>query len=324
MTEARDLGSHHGSEQRESQRPCADIAVVIITFNEAANLGHALQSVAGWSNETYVLDSLSTDATVEIAHRFGVQTFQHPFEDYARQRNYALDNLPIRSEWILFLDADEWLSEETKATISAVIQGSPVENGFFLTYRLIWMGRWIRRGYYPTWILRLFRKGKARCDDRAINEHMIVDGATARLHCDLMHEDRKGISAWVRKHNEYASGEAREMFRSRTDRESQEIDASLLGSQAQRKRWVRYFVWNRLPPIVRPLFYFTYRYVLRFGFLDGMPAFVFHFLHGLWYPMLIDIKYLELRRAQASGQVQAESEGRVEDAIGGKIGEESR
>ena len=275
------------------------VAVVILTFNEEANLAHALESVTGWADETFVLDSMSTDATLEIARRYGACVREHKFENYAAQRNYALDQLPIQSEWILFLDADEWLPETAKAEISRVIGGKPIENGFYMPYRLMWMGKWIRRGYYPSWILRLFRAGKARCDDRAINEHMIVEGPTARLNVDLIHEDRKGISAWIAKHNNYASGEALELLRARKAPGYREIDAKLFGSQAQRKRWVRQAIWNRLPPLIRPFLYFVYRYVLRLGFLDGPAAFVFHFLHGLWYPMLIDIKYLEMRRVGA-------------------------
>ena len=106
---------------------------------------------------------------------------QNKFVDYAKQRNYALDQLPIRSEWIFFLDADEWLPDELKHEISALIASCPRENGFYIKWRLIWMGRWIRRGYYPTWILRLFRYGKGRCEDRAVNEHLIVDGPIGPL-----------------------------------------------------------------------------------------------------------------------------------------------
>ena len=161
------------------------------------------------------------------------------------------------------------------------------------------MGKWIRRGYYPTWILRLFRHGQAHCEDRAINEHIIVKGKTGQLRHDFMHEDRKGISAWIAKHNEYAMREALELFNKRSAEGYQEIDARLFGTQAQRKRWLRYKVWNRLPPLIRPFFYFFYRYVLTGGFLDGRAAFVYHFLQGLWYLFLTDVYYLELLTKQS-------------------------
>lgn len=278
----------------------ATLAVVILTYNEEANIAQALDSVAGWANEIFVLDSLSTDRTLEIARQYSCHITQNKFENYAKQRNYALDHLPIHSEWVLFLDADEWLPDVLKQEISALIATSPVENGFYIKWRLIWMGRWIRRGYYPTWILRLLRYGKGRCEDRTVNEHLIVEGKTGQLRNDFMHEDRKGVTDWIVKHNGYATREAQELFNTRVTPDYREIDARLFGTQAQRKRWLRYKVWNRLPPLIRPLFYFFYRYVLAGGFLDGKAAFVYHFLQGLWYPMLIDVKYLEMKMSRSS------------------------
>lgn len=271
------------------------LALVVLTYNEEANIAQALDSVAGWAGEIFILDSLSTDRTLEIAGRYDCRIAQHKFENYGKQRNHALEHLPIRSEWVLFLDADEWLPDALKQEIAALIATSPQENGFYINRRLIWMGRWIRHGYYPSWILRLFRRGKARCEDRAVNEHLIVDGATGRLRNDFVHDDRKGVTDWIAKHNGYATREALEIFNTREAPNYQEIDASLFGAQAQRKRWLRLNVWNWLLPLIRPFFYFFYRYVLRGGFLDGRAGFIFHFLHALWYPMLIDVKYLELK-----------------------------
>jgi glycosyltransferase involved in cell wall biosynthesis len=286
--------------ETEARNP-ASLAVIILTYNEEANLAQALNSVAGWADEVYLLDSFSTDGTLEVARAYGCQVVQHRFENYAKQRNAALDQLPVRSEWILFLDADEWLSTELKAEIRAKILENPEENGFYLKRRFVWMGTWIRRGYYPTWILRLFRRGFGRCEDRAVNEHLLVEGETGYLQHDFTDENRKGISEWIAKHNDYATREARELLNTRSAPGYQEIDARLFGTQAQRKRWLRYKVWNRTPPLVRPFFYFFYRYVLRGGFLDGKAAFIYHFLQALWFPLLIDVKYLELNLAQGPG-----------------------
>lgn len=273
----------------------ADVAVIVLTFNEELNLGQALDSVAGWAKEIFIVDSFSTDRTLDIARTYGCQIVQHSFENYARQRNFAVDELPIRSEWVLFLDADEWIPGALKQEISTVLAASPQVNGYYLNRRLIWMGRWIRRGYYPSWILRLFRRGKGRCEDREVNEHLIVEGPTDRLREDFIHEDRKGVTDWIAKHNRYATLEARTLCGASREAGYQEIDAKFGGTQAQRKRWLRHRVWNRLPPLIRPFFYFFFRYILKGGFLDGRQAFIFHFLQALWFPMLIDIKYLELK-----------------------------
>jgi glycosyltransferase involved in cell wall biosynthesis len=222
--------------------------------------------------------------------------YQHRFENFARQRNHAL-TLPIRTEWILFLDADEWVPPELQREIAEVIDRNPPEDGFYIKWRFIWMGRWIRRGYYPSWILRLARRGRVRCEERQVNEHLIVDGAVGYLDHDFIHEDRKDLADWIAKHVRYARREADELIKRELRVVQEEIDARLFGTQAQRKRWLRRHVWERLPPFVRPWLFFFYRYVLRGGFLDGRAAFVYHFLHALWFMTLIDAFWLEQRLA---------------------------
>ena len=270
-----------------------DIAVIILTYNEEPNIAQALKSVQGWARQIFVLDSNSTDRTLEFASRYPCTIVQNRFEDYSKQRNFALEQLPIASEWVFFLDADEWVPRELREEISTLVASNPPENGFFANRRLFWMGRWIRRGYYPTWILRLFRFGKARCEDRSVNEHIVVEGKTGCLKNDFIHEDHKGVTDWIAKHNGYAAKEALELFRKPA--KDRQIDIRFWGTQVERKRWLRYRLWNNLPPLVRPVLYFIFRYIFRGGFLDGRAAFAYHFLQGLWFPMLIDIKYLEMK-----------------------------
>lgn len=277
----------------DERRP--DVAVIILTKDEEANIAQALRSVCGWASQVFVFDSFSTDRTLDIAANFDCQVAQHPFENYGRQRNAALAKLPIQSEWVLFLDADEWLPPSLKTEISSILITGPAENGFYLKFRFIWMGRWIRRGYYPTWILRLFRRSKGRCEDRTVNEHLVVDGMCGKLQHEFIHEDRKSLSRWIAKHNAYATREAEELFRSRVD---VQITAQFLGGQAERKRWLRLRVWNRLPAVVRPFGYFFYRYVVLGGFLDGKEALIFHLLQAFWFPLLIDAKLLEMRHVR--------------------------
>lgn len=285
----------------EKRTQNGDLTVIILTHNEELNLPQALDSVKGWADKVFVVDSQSTDATAAIASKYGCHVVEHPFENYARQRNYALNHLPIQTEWVLFLDADEWLPDELKREISEVIGASPLENGFEIKFRFIWMGRWIRRGYYPSWILRLFRHGKARCEDRPINEQMIIDGAVGRMRHDFIHEDRKGVGEWIAKHRRYAVREARELLNIPKGDGYREAEVRLLGRQGARKRWFRYRVWNRLPPLVRPVIYFSYRYIAAGGFLDGRAGLLYHVLHALWYPALIDVKYLDMKLRQSRG-----------------------
>ncbi len=269
---------------------------MILTYNEEPNLPQALDSVVGWAREVFVVDSFSTDRTVEIARRYGCHVVQHSFEDYAKQRNFALSALPIEAEWVFFLDADEWLPDKLKEEITSRFASGPLENGFLIRRRLIWMGRWIKHGYYPTWILRLARRGCVRCEERGINEHLIVDGPVGRLEHDFIHEDRKGLAEWIAKHTRYARREAEELLKRKNGQEQREIPARLFGTQAEQKRWLRYHLYERLPPLARPFLFWGYRYLLRGGFLDGRKGCIYHFLQALWFPLLIDAYYLELRR----------------------------
>ncbi len=270
----------------------SDLSVIILTYNEEANIGQALASVCGWAKRVFIVDSFSRDRTLEIASRFDCAIFQFPFENYSRQRNRALSELPIDTAWTLFLDADEWLPNDLKVEIGRVLGSEPTECGFFLRRRFYWWNTWIRRGYYPVSILRLFRSGKGRCEDREVNEHILVDGPTGSLRSDFIHEDRKPLSEWIEKHNRYAIKEAQALLRAAGERDT--LPASFSGPQAERTRWLRERLYNRLPPVIRPFLFFTYRVVLRGGVLDGWKAIAYHFLQAFWYPLLIDLHFLEL------------------------------
>jgi glycosyltransferase involved in cell wall biosynthesis len=277
------------------------LTVIILTYNEEVNLPYALDSVCGWADSVLVLDSGSTDNTVGIARDRGCRVEFHRFENFGDQRNAALALAGSLTEWIFFLDADEVIPGAVKLEIDVTLAGNPEFAGYYLKRRLIWRGRWISHGYYPVWILRLARANRVRCEARTVNEHLQVEGTTGKLQSDFVHNDRRGIGDWVAKHNNYASKEAEEAAKQTSTPE--EMEGKLSGSQPERSRWLRTRVWNRLPPIARPFAYFGYRYVLRGGFLDGAAGLTFHFMHGLWYPMLIDLKYLELkaRQTEAAG-----------------------
>lgn len=274
----------------------ADVSVVILTLNEERNVPHAIDSVNGWATDVFVLDSGSADRTCEIALGKGCRVHKNAFVNYSEQRNYALRQLPISTEWVFFLDADEWLGADLKGEIDAKLASRPAENGFLVRFKLIWMGRWIRHGYFSTWLLRLVRRSKAACDDRGINEHLIVEGAVGRLDNAFVHEDRNGLGAWARKHVKYAEMEGQRL---RAIASSRGRQGALFGGQADRTLWIRANIWSLLPPVVRPWLYFSYRYFLRGGFVDGMPGFLFHFMQALWFQTLIDAIYLDERRGRS-------------------------
>lgn len=273
------------------------LTVVVLTWNEELNIEQCLRSVLGWAEQVVVVDSFSTDHTAGIARTLGAELYANTFEDYATQRNWALDNLELRNEWLLFLDADEYLTDELKEEIAGTLPVTDCE-GFFLKRRLYFLGHWIRHGgYYPSWILRLFRRGGARFA-RGVNEHVHLEGKVGYLQHDFIHDSKKPIGDWIDKHNRYASLEAEALFCGQEDGELRFIGDFLRGTPVRRKKWLRQKFYDRLPLFLRPFLFFVYRYFLRLGFLDGRAGFVYHFLQGFWFMMLIDLKYLELRTKQ--------------------------
>jgi glycosyltransferase involved in cell wall biosynthesis len=273
------------------------VTVVILTYNEEIHIRRAIENVRGWAVDVFVVDSHSTDRTAELAEEAGARVFLHAFENYAAQREWALRELPYRTEWMLFLDADELVSAELKEEVRAVLPHAPDEvGGYYIKRRFFWMGRWLRHGgIYPVRLLRLVRPARARCGERSVNEHLEVDGEAARLRHDLLHVDLKPIGDWIAKHNRYATLEAKEQVRA-DQRRGNGPRGRLLGSQPERKLWLREYVWEPLlPPLLRPFVYFVYAYLFRLGFLDGRAGFMYHVLQGFSYRFLIEVKYLAYR-----------------------------
>lgn len=292
--------------------------VLIQTFNEEINLPLTLASVAGWANKIFVVDSGSTDRTVEIAKEHGAQVVQHPWEGYARQKNWALDNLPFESDWILILDADEAVSSELRTEIERIVNrpSSEVrECGFYINRVFVFMSRQIRHcGYFPSWNLRLFKRGQARYEDRMVHEHMVVSGPTGYLKHLLLHEDCRGLEHFFAKHNRYSTLEARELFESP---EPWPGMGRFITDRIARRRFMKSQILPFLPlPWTLRL---IYMYVLRLGFLDGRAGWMLsNFISG--YEFAIQIKYRELRRlrgnvpflrsglAQPEGQISYQDE----------------
>jgi len=265
------------------------ITVLILTYNEEINIVHAINNVKNWADEIVILDSYSTDETVKIAKKNGAKVFFRKFDNFSNQRKYAFRELPINGEWIFVLDADEYLTNELKKEILSIIEHTQYD-AFIINRRFYWKNQWIKRGYYPTKLLRFGRKGIIDCDDRPINEHIICkNNRIGYLKNDFIDHNRKDISSWIKKHNDYSTREAKQLF------EKDLKKYNFFGSQYERKRAIRVNIWNKIPPIIRPFIYFFYRYFLKLGFLDGKKAFQYHFLHAFIYRMIIDFKYLEMK-----------------------------
>mgnify|MGYP001068239196 CR=1 FL=1 len=273
------------------------VSVIVLTKDEEKNLPHLLKSLEGLDHELFVVDSGSTDRTVEIARAAGATVVFHPFETQARSLNWAIENLPLRAPWTMRLDADERLTPELASELNSGLSRYPPDvTGLILKRRVYFWGRWIRwGGYYPTWLLRLWRTGAAKCEDRWMDEHMVLShGRAERLQSDIIDENHKGLGFWTSKHNSYADREVRDILANDAERSVAEVI-----DQARKRRKLKASLYLRLPLFLRAFAYWFYRYVLLLGFLDGLPGFVFHFLQALWYRFLVDAKLYELRLQEA-------------------------
>jgi glycosyltransferase involved in cell wall biosynthesis len=277
-----------------------ELSAIILTYNEEANLPECLASLAGLNAHIFVVDSGSTDRTLEIARSGGACVVEHPFEHYGAQRNWAQATLPIRTPWVLHLDADERLTPELVCEIAAILRQPPADvDGFLLRKRTMFMGRWMKHGgHYPAYHLRLFRTGKGRCEDRLYDQHFLVDGRVAQLKHDYIDVLTSDLQTWTLRHTRWAALEAAELQRASGH---DQVRAAPLGHAIERKRWLRVGVYGRAPLFARAFGYWFYRYVLRRGFLDGTEGLIFHFLQGCWYRFLVDARIYESRRGRSNG-----------------------
>jgi len=258
------------------------LSVIILTFNEELNIEQCLKSVADWADEILVVDSYSTDKTLEIAKKYGARVAQREFKNQAEQFNWALDNLEIKNEWILRLDADEEILPELKEEIEKKLSELPPGvNGVALRRRTYFMGKWMKYGgVYPTIILRMFRKGLGVSENREMDEHIILkSGKEVVFENDFIDNNKKGLSFWISKHRDYARREA-----------ASHIQETLTNAKLKNS------FYYSLPSFFRAFFYFFYRYFLKLGFLDGIIGFQYHFLHAFWYRFLVDVEICKLNK----------------------------
>jgi len=279
--------------------PCITIvdmhpSVIVLTFNSANTLTATIEQAFKISDDVHVVDSFSSDQTVEAAAAAGAVVTQHAFENYGAQRNFAIDSLPLKYAWQLHLDADEIMDEELVRAIRQ-LPDAPSSEGFLLARYLRFLGRVIRHGAMsPTWHLRLFRAGAARCEDRKYDQHFyLLRGHALQLPGSMIDDIGMSLSEWTARHNRWADSEVAEQLHASASRQ---IQANPTGNPIEKKRYWRE-KYNAAPLFVRPFALFFYRYFLRLGFLDGAEGFIFWVLQTFWFRFLIDAKLFEHRKA---------------------------
>ena len=286
------------------------LVVIILTLNEQMHIKRCIESVRSIASEVFIIDCFSDDGTVKEAKASGATVLQHKWINHSDQFNWALSQLPKDTDWVLRLDADEILQHALVTEINTFLPFmSEAISGVSLPRQIIFQGKLLRfGGIFPAHILRLFRYGRGKCEDRWMDEHIIVDGDIIGFKNGIIDDNLKPIGWWIDKHNGYASKEALEILNSRWNFLKKDESRNLRHvKQAFLKRLIKNSVYSRVPFGVRALIYFLYRYFMRLGFLDGRSGFAFHFLQGFWYRYLVDLKVNEVERLVRDGEYELES-----------------
>ena len=270
------------------------IAAIILTRDEEIHIARAIASVCDQVDSVYVIDSISQDNTPAIAAEAGAQVLSRPWDSYAAQINWSLEQLPDDIDWVLRLDADEFLAPDNndlRAEIARHYRADPDCEGILCLRFMVFMGKMLKyggMGEKP--ILRLFRRQNAVCDNRLVDEHIHVKGTVRLGQIKIIDHCLKGMAFWIEKHKTYADLEARQVMRDRENMR-QDIDNHSRNSAQFIKRRMFY----KLPPFLRPALYFMFRYIAQRGFMDGYVGLCYAYRQAFWYRFLVDLKIIKMR-----------------------------
>lgn len=276
----------------------APIGIVLLTFNSAGVIRRTLTAAQQVTRAITAVDSGSTDGTRAILAEFGCRVLERPFENYADQRNWAIDRVSEHFEWQLHLDADEVLDEHAIEAVRGVVASNPAGVGFIFHRRTHFLGRPLRFGGTSNWHLRLFRSGTARCEDRLYDQHFVTATATRRLPGWLDDLNVGSLSEWTARHNRWSTLEAQELTRP-GDATARQVAVRLSADPRERRRLYK-GVYYRAPRLLRALALFAYRYIGQLGFLDGRRGFIYCALWAFWFRLLVDAKLIEAEADKAA------------------------
>ena len=277
-----------------------DISVIILTYNEEIHIRRCLENVKQFASKVYVVDCFSIDRTAQIAKELGAEVIEHEWPgNQAEQFNWALDNLPITTEWILRLDADEYL---LPGLIEELLEKLPVipesVSALSLSLSRAFCGKILHHGIVNNIrIIRIFRKGKARYEKRLMDEHLsVLSGETIDMKNQFVDDNRMPIGPFIDKHNGYATREAALLLDAEYHLTNMDSLPQDYGREVEKKRTQK-ARYARMPLFWRAFGYFVYRYIIKLGFLDGKEGFLWDFLQGWWYRTLVDAKVYEIKKA---------------------------
>lgn len=277
------------------------LAVIILTLNEDIHIERAINSVRHKSDEIFVIDSMSTDMTVEISQSMGATVYQKPWISYSEQLNWALSKLPQDIDWVFRLDADEYVlpDSDIKKEISTLSKDTSDLAGIICLRSMAFAGRVLKYGgMHKKPILRLFKKGRAKYNDRMVDEHAIIDGDVKKSTICIVDQCEKGLAFWKEKHRKYAVLEAQEFMKIKDEKLPSSETNLTISSEANAQRYRRKLYYS-LPYFLRPVSYFIYRYFILLAFLDGWPGLKYTFLQAFWYRLIVEENIKQQRKIRS-------------------------
>lgn len=278
-----------------------NLTTIILTLNEELHIERCVESALLVSKRVCVVDSFSTDNTLEIAKRKGVDIFQNKFINNANQFQWALDNCNITTEWVMKMDADEYLTDNLVEEINTTLTTLPQNiSGVYLKLQQYYLNKWIKfGGRYPLKLLRIWKFNKAIMEQKLMDEHIkILDGISIVFKNDFVHDNVNSLTWMINKHNNYATREAIEQLKEEynlTNESGFLIKTQALTNSTHRTRFLKNILYRKELLLIRSIFYFIYRYFILLGFLDGQAGLIYHFLQGFWYRFLCDAKIVEIK-----------------------------
>ncbi len=280
-----------------------DLTAIILTKNEELNIRDCICSIRDLAKRIIVIDSFSTDRTVEIAESLGAEVYLHEFVNYSKQFLYGLNETGIQTAWVLRIDADERLTKASRAEVERLCEENKNTdiNGIVLRFEVTFLGRKLRHGgIYPFRKLLVFKYGKGTIEDRNMDEHIVLfEGRSIEAKEDSEHHDFKDLNHFINKHNWYAGREVKDYIR---NTETAQESGKELNRKAGIKRFIKFHIYYKLPMGMRAHLYYIYRYYIRLGFLDGKEGKIYAFMQAYWYRYLVDAKIYEYLSGKRNGE----------------------
>ena len=280
-----------------------DLTVIIITFQEEQSIRDCVISAQLVTNNIFVVDSYSTDRTQSILNDMGVKFIEHEFISYAHKRNWAQKNNPFKTEWVIHIDADERFTPELSTWLmNDFAMAKDQYDGFMFSRKVLFLNRWIRfGGLYPNFHLRLFKATMGYVEDKAYVNHWVLPGGRVKVvhKADIINNVASNLDDFILSHNRWASNQALEIVYGK-DNHPGEVEPKILGNPIERRRWLKIHVFEKSPLFIRSFVYFSYRYFIRLGFLDGKEGLIFFVLQTFWFRFLVDAKVFEVQKQNSA------------------------